>query len=337
MPIKQADSTFTSPDTLTRTVIVPKQTDSSIPQAQQPVVSVKPPSAKTAIIATDTAQSVGLAADSLATDSLPALPEPREEWIVLFPTINKEDSSQVSRASNSVSGFLPKDTKTSMRFEKLPTNLLAEKGWGLGLFLLVLIMLVALRKNYEKYLLSVFNSAANLQFSEKLLRERNVLVKRTFFFLNTIFVVVMALYLYQAIKYLQGESSSSNFMLFLILFFSFLVALLLRFGSLLLLGYLFDARPVYREYVHNTLIINKVLGISLLPLVLALFYIQPSLWESVFYTATILIALMLVYRYIRAIQIIIKHKVFLLYSILYLCTLEILPVLVGIKIVVTQR
>ncbi len=342
MPFKQADSTYTTPDdTLPRVVTVPKHIDSALPHSnikpQQPTISAKSLSAVTTTLVPDTTQSIGLAADSLSTDSLTLLPKPQEEWIVLFSTIKNEDSSQVSRANNGFTGFRTTDTKTNLRFEKLPANLLAEKSWGLGLFLLVLFLLVTLRKNYEKYLLSVFNSAANLQFSEKLLRERNVLVKRTYFFLNIIFVVVMTLYLYQAIKYLQGGGSSSNFLLFLILFFSFLIALLLRFGSLLLLGYLFDARPVYREYLHNTLILNKVLGITLLPLVLALFYIRPSLWESIFYTATILIALMLVYRYIRAIQIIIKHKVFLLYSILYLCTLEILPVLVGIKIVVTQR
>lgn len=340
MPFKQADSTQTTPDTLPQVVNVPEQINSALPPSnvkpQQPAIALKSPSITTTLVP-DTTQSIGLAADSLVTDSLPVQPEPKEEWIVLYPTIKNEDSSRVMIANNSFTGFGNSTAKTKMRFEKLPSNLLAEKGWGLGLFLLAVILLVTLRKNYEKYLQSVFNSAANLQISEKLLRERNVLVKRTFFFLNAIFVVVMALYLYQAVKYLQGSNDSANFLFYLILQFSFILVLLLRIGAILLLGYLFDARPVYREYMHNTLILNKVLGIFLLPLVLALFYIQPALWEGVFFTATAIIALVLVYRYIRALQIIFKHKVFLLYSILYLCTLEILPVLVGIKIVVTQR
>jgi hypothetical protein len=258
--------------------------------------------------------------------------------VQLYSTLRSNDSSTV-KVSTYDRHHLPTaepviEITPNLRVEKS----IFEKEWVFGISMLSMVLIILVQIFYQKYLASIFSALGNMQLSEKMMREKNVIVRRVFFFLNTIYFLALALLAYTALKKTGIRFTVSNdFHLFMIILAALSVLSFLRVAFIRFIAVIFDAVPVFREYVHNTFIINKSLGIILLPLIISSFYVDLKLAQIIFVVSVVVLFISLLYRYIKAIQIILKHNVFLFYSILYLCTLEILPVLVGIKFVLTQR
>jgi len=84
-----------------------------------------------------------------------------------------------------------------------------------------------------------------------------------------------------------------------------------------------------KEYIQNILIYNLVLGILLLPLLLLIVYTYHELF---LYIAGGLVLIMIFLRFMRGVAIGLSDPKFSLFHLfLYLCTLEILPLVVAAK------
>ncbi|MBP9028205.1 DUF4271 domain-containing protein [Tenuifilum sp.] len=89
-----------------------------------------------------------------------------------------------------------------------------------------------------------------------------------------------------------------------------------------------NASQVNYLYFHNTLNL-RILMLFLIPTSLAANYTMPPLRIVFIYISIALIIIALLYRYFYFVKIFIKHRVSLLYYILYLCALE-LPIILGV-------
>jgi len=87
-------------------------------------------------------------------------------------------------------------------------------------------------------------------------------------------------------------------------------------------------------YRYNILFFTHQLGILLLPVVFTLAFVDPNNKEYVLYFAYGLIGLLYIYRLVKSILIGINESVPLLYLFLYLCTLEFMPLVVIIKLLI---
>ncbi len=90
-------------------------------------------------------------------------------------------------------------------------------------------------------------------------------------------------------------------------------------------GILFDRVQILREYQFNAFIFNKVMGMAALLMSLFLLYTTGTVREVVFWTTLVLIALILIMRLIRGIVFSFRKDVSFFYLFLYLCALEIVP------------
>jgi hypothetical protein len=91
----------------------------------------------------------------------------------------------------------------------------------------------------------------------------------------------------------------------------------------------FKNKETAKEYIQNILIYNLVTGIILLPLLLLIIYTYHELF---LYMAGGLILIMIFLRFIRGVAIGLSDTKFSLFHLfLYLCTLEILPIIVAAK------
>lgn len=102
-------------------------------------------------------------------------------------------------------------------------------------------------------------------------------------------------------------------------------------GVISLLGWVFSARDCAREVAINAWVYNTVPGIALSPGVLSLFYARAALADALLAVMTLLLALYAILRLSRWVKILFEHRVPIFYLILYLCALEILPLLVLYK------
>jgi len=178
----------------------------------------------------------------------------------------------------------------------------------------------------------LLGSLLSYQLSLKLLREKNIMIKRVSFVLNFIYVIMLSTFILKIFELYQIKVFKFNtFETLLILINIIIIISVFRILLLKLVGFIFNSTQIFNEYIHNNYVINKNLGLFLFPLLIGQVYISEKL-KVIFIIAGIsLILISYIIRFYRGFQIIIKKDIFLFYLILYLCTLEILPLLLGYK------
>jgi len=251
---------------------------------------------------------------------------------------DEKDSSIVTLKRNTFENFYSEKEVSFTAGELLNKKKTFEKGWILGFGITSIIILLIIRINFQRQLSSILSSVVNFQIAEKLLRERNILTRRAYFLLDLNFLIGGALLCYIICQRL-GINVYGNTYLWQLIFLIILIAsvLIIRNSILKIIGFLFNSAPLFREYIHSSSLLNKSLGLYLLPLAISTFYIRQPFSDLIFYTSLGILFLTILYKYLRGLQIIMKYKFFYLYTILYLCSLEILPVLLGAKFILSLR
>jgi hypothetical protein len=121
--------------------------------------------------------------------------------------------------------------------------------------------------------------------------------------------------------------------LYICLFFTCLY--LGKYICLELVGYIFNARDLIGTYVFVVFMINKVLGILLLPFIAILAFAKPAYYSIAIGGAAILTILLFLYRYLFSLTSV-RNKLHIssFHFFLYLCAFEILPILILYKLIV---
>ncbi len=111
---------------------------------------------------------------------------------------------------------------------------------------------------------------------------------------------------------------------------------LLKFFFLLLFRFLVGTDAGTHEYIFTMFLINKALGMILLPLVVLAAYIQGQAVDLLLWAGIAIFFLLFLYRLWRGGSIGVSYNVAPFYLFLYLCTLEILPLVVIAKVFVSN-
>jgi hypothetical protein len=284
-------------------------------------------------------------ADSAVTDTLKAKPAHKaaEKPVMTSPAQQQPEKLTWNTAGNFLFHSQSEDTSSAGR--SLSTlipgkNIPIEpkkryeisNDWLLGLFLFITLLFLWVKIFYKKYFNLLVSSLLSYQLSVKLLREKNIMIKRISFVLNFVYVIVLSTFILKILEQYHIKIFRFNtFETLLIIINAVIIISVARILLLKLVGFIFDSTQIFNEYIHNNYIINKNLGLFLFPLLIAQVYISEKL-KVIFLIAGIsLILISYVIRFYRGFQIIIKKDIFLFYLILYLCTLEILPLLLGYK------
>jgi hypothetical protein len=237
--------------------------------------------------------------------------EPEFNNFALFPTYARKDSSLVAIKTNGLETTFQNQPST---YSGAKSFFLADSGYKSWILLLVIFctfILILIRTGFQKYFESVINSLLNYQLAEKLMREKNVLIRRAFLLLNLNYFISSGLFFYLIVfRYNLSFLGLNEFGKFFVLLLSFFLLLQLRLFFMQIIGKIFNSRPVFKEYIHSSYLLNKNLGIYLLPVVFSSFFIVPGMSNFLFYLAIFMILISLIIKYIRTFQIILKHKVF---------------------------
>ncbi|MFO7369930.1 MAG: DUF4271 domain-containing protein [Bacteroidales bacterium] len=219
---------------------------------------------------------------------------------------------------------------------QLQKRIPATHDWLLGIFLLLVVLFVWIRIFYSKFFATLGNALVSYHMSAKLLEEKNVLSQRVSTVLDFIYLIVFSVFVYELIAYKGlALSGTSGIRFFLILFNVMILYALFRIIMMKVMGFLFLSRSLFSEYLHNTFVVNKGLGIVLFPVVVTAHYLPGVLMPVLLIAGLAAFLVAFFWKLIRAYQIIIRRDIFIFYLILYLCTLEILPFLLGYKFVIS--
>jgi hypothetical protein len=200
--------------------------------------------------------------------------------------------------------------------------------WLIGIIIGLLIVLASLKLFFNKFFDQVLVALWNFQLGSKFLRDQGIFSRRVGLVLNINFILIFGLFIYLVLNHFNIYPFPLKPILVYLIYTSIIaIILLIRYILTVLAGLVFNQQTLFREYLYQILVIYKNLGIFFIPVVFCIAYIQENLRIYVIIFALVLIAMAYIFRFIKGFQIIIKKDIKIFYLILYLCTLEILPVL----------
>lgn len=199
------------------------------------------------------------------------------------------------------------------------------------------IMFVWLYISNRKRLNQIIMGLYAGRYANQLAREEVSLGNRVVIFLSALFVFTIALFFYQTAGYygfLPPNSMKNTFFIaVLTIFFIYGIKLLV----IKMLGFLFETQKEIREYTISVLLFCNAVGLFMLPVVICLAFLKQVNPSVFIYAGFTVIAVFFLTRLIRGLIIGLNStRVSKFYLFLYLCTLEIVPLAIMIKLFVLK-
>ena len=207
-------------------------------------------------------------------------------------------------------------------------------GWIFFFLLAGFILLALLRYYYDKKLRQVISAVFSRSAAHHLVREGGIIRNQAFIPLLTIYLLSISILIYEVMNFFMPDAGSliRQFTLFSQIFLAILLFNLVKIFFIRLGGFIFRNSDTALEYIQNIFLYNLFVGILLLPMLVLVTYTYKEIF---IYITLALICLIFIGRFFRGFFIGLSESKFSLFHLLlYLCTLEILPIVVIAKFVV---
>lgn len=206
-------------------------------------------------------------------------------------------------------------------------------AWIHAVLFVSFTMLVVLRVFDFRRLLLLFQGFMRASSVAQTYREESALTSRVSLFLLVNYLMMGALFTWQTLGVLYSDYPEPSAVVWFAL--GILCVYIIKIIGVRILGFIFELREAAQEYIYNIVLFNKTIGLVLFPVTLCLAYARqlPPGWLVAIGLS--FWGLVLLYRFVRLSWIGLSVRgVSFLYIILYLCTLEILPFIVIIKVLI---
>ncbi len=255
-----------------------------------------------------------------------------------FDAIPPKDSAQITRIVISPV-FIPHFNQP--RAHKTPTIRPGEPfspaSLDMNFYVLcgVLFFVGLILRSSPKYFNNLFGLLFRSGFREKSIRDQLIQNKLTSLSLNVLFFIAGGLFIYLFIQK-RGLLTGQPWYIDAAFCVSFLVIIYcVKFFSILMGGWIFAAHELAGHYVFIVFFVNKIAGLFLLPVIVVLWLGNPILHPFFGTFSLILVGFLFLYRYYLILPLVrTKSGISPFHFFLYLCTFEILPILLLVKFLV---
>lgn len=208
--------------------------------------------------------------------------------------------------------------------------------WFSVIILLIVIAVTSLKVFYSRIFFQILKAFVNNNTANQIVRDENLLVQRASVLLSVICYAVLAMFTFKVSEYYNYNNSliGQGFAKFLFIAIFIALAYSLKMIALKIFGFIFNYDKPVASYIFNLFLINNVLGIVLLPMLIILTYFNFQYIEYILYISISIVILFFLYRLIKGIIIwtnVTRYNLYYLF--LYICALEIAPILIIIKLV----
>ncbi len=200
------------------------------------------------------------------------------------------------------------------------------------ILLVVIAALSFLRFFYLRYFNNLFRVFFNTSLRQSQLTDQLLQAKLPSLFFNIVAVISGGLFSYFLLKYAGVFLQSNPFTVIIVCSLCMGAIYLLKFITLKFTGWVTGYKEVTNTYIFIIFLINKILGIVLLPFIVVMAFSVPVLIKVSALTAILFTVLMFLLRFFRSYgllqnQLKISHAHF----IMYIVGIEIVPVLLIYK------
>jgi hypothetical protein len=207
-------------------------------------------------------------------------------------------------------------------------------GKELIFYLLVFLLIVfaLLRKLFPKYFDDLFRLFFRTTLKQRQIKEQLIQMSLPSLLLNGFFVISGGLYITFLLQHFKLNPVDNFWLLFLYCSLGLSVTYLIKFIGLKISGWLFNKRDVADSYIFIVFIVNKMIGIMLLPVLFLLAFSLGKVYTIGLTISWCLVLGLLVYRLVLTFSAIRNQiKVNPFHFFLYLCAFEIAPLLLVYK------
>lgn len=218
-------------------------------------------------------------------------------------------------------------------YSKIGTGKRVRDSWLVGVIVVLMLFLAVIRVSYPNEVLTMIQGFYNNRVLSQINKEDNLFNSWPFIFLYLLFGFTIGMFLYLVSKFTQLGGVTEGFNLYLVFSVSILVLFILKVITVRFLGFLFDIPRLVREYVSILYLSYFNTAIVFLPLVLIMAFSSRILAPSFVVLAILILVIIFIFQFLRVGASIFKtYSLSKFYLILYLCTLEIGPILILIKV-----
>ena len=296
--------------------------------AQQPINLNTVDTSATFTANLDSAQVLSIGIDSI-TPPLLRIPDSLTR-AKIADSLSKGIGYPIFNLAELINGYRPKDLGPS----SYQLGSLLPKGdvWVLAMVAFLIVSFAVLKNSFSKQLTAIVQSFFSNRALVNLNKEDNLFTSWPFLLLFVQFGFTIGMFFYLVAQYQQLEEVTKGFQFYLTISVLIIILYTLKIILLRLLGYTFNVQKPVNEYISILYLSYFNASLLFIPLVIA-FALSPLKYGTFYIAiATILLAIIFVFQFIRAgINILSHYRFSKVYLFLYFCTLEICPILILIK------
>ncbi|SFB77624.1 protein of unknown function [Parapedobacter composti] len=222
----------------------------------------------------------------------------------------------------------------SLEAQLEPDNLKAvRERWVMAIIGLLLLLLGIVRAAFPNEVISIFQAFFNDRVLLQINKEATLYSSWPFVFLYILFGFGVGLFIYLCNLYYLPAEKSAGFEAFLSMSVFVMVLFILKIIITRFLGFVFDIQRIVREYVSVLYLSYFNAALVFLPIVFILSLVPQDQMLWVIPMALLTVLALFTFRFIKtANSLLTSHRFSKFYLFMYLCCLEIAPVLILIKV-----
>ena len=200
------------------------------------------------------------------------------------------------------------------------------------LLMLLLLTLAVLRQAFAKYFSDLFRVFFRTTLKQRQIREQLMQTPLPSLLLNVFFVGSAGLYLAFVLEHYQLDPFGNFWILYLYCAAGLSAAYLVKFLGLRIAGWLFSVKELAHSYVFIVFIINKMIGLLLVPFLVVLAFATGDVYAAGLTLSVCLLGMMLLYRvFLSFAAFRTEVRIGLFHFLLYVAAFEITPLLLVYK------
>lgn len=186
---------------------------------------------------------------------------------------------------------------------------------------------------FRKYVDNIMTLFFRVTMRQQQIRDQMLQTPLASLFLNILYLVSGGMYIVFVARHYGVKVTDNNWLLLAYAAGLLLVVYLSKFILLKLAGWIFNISAATDTYIFIVFLVNKIIGILLLPVVVIMAFPYPALFTIVLTMSYVMLVLFFGYRFIISYKPIRNEiKVTRFHFFLYLCAFEIAPLLLIYKV-----
>lgn len=207
--------------------------------------------------------------------------------------------------------------------------------WLTLVFLAILLLIAIIKNNFSEQLSSLFSLLYSDKYYSDFGKVKPLIWNNFNILFFLIFILVSAVMIYYSLNAYVNDLFRFDLGYFLKILAGVLIYLVLRYTFEVILSSLFEIFEEYKFFSFVKLSNLFLISVYLLPVLLFITYVNSSQYVIFIGAALIFLALVLLFRYIKALQYDRINFSNIFYLFLYLCALEIAPIILIYKLIVS--